>query len=135
MLPWKRQKQNSPSPRTEKTDYPFWTFVSTENGMFLLKEKTRVRITTERILNSWSVRLVPTTEAAVKHYPITGKLGFRDGTLINNMGDGKIYLISQNKRRPITSPDAFEKYGLDQSTMIWVSADEAKLHSIGEALN
>lgn len=131
---WKR-KQNSPSLRTERTDYPFWTFVTTEKGMFLLKEKTRVRITTERILNSWAVRLVPTTEAAVKHYVITGKLGFRDGTLINNMGDGKIYLVSQNKRRQITSPDAFEKYGLDQSTMIWVSAEEAGLQPLGEVLS
>jgi hypothetical protein len=103
--------------------------------MFLLKEKTRVRIISERILKSWSVRLVPTTEEAVKHYQITGKLGFRDGTLINNMGDGKIYLISQNKRRQITSPDAFEKYGIDKSQMIWVSAEEAKLQPLGEVLS
>jgi hypothetical protein len=111
------------------------TFVITEKGMWLLKEKTRAEIMTERILKSWSVRLVPTTESAIKHYVISGKLGFRDGTLINNMGDGKIYLISQNKRRQITSPDAFEKYGLEQSEMIWVSADEAKLQPLGEVLS
>jgi hypothetical protein len=79
--------------------------------------------------------VVSATEAAVKHYPITGKLGFRDGTLINNMGDGKIYLISQNKRRQITSPDAFDKYGIDRSKMIWVSQEEAELQIIGEVLS
>lgn len=133
MLPWNRQK-TAPPLRTEKTNYPYMTFVIADTGMFLIKEKTRVRIDSERILKSWSVRLVPTTEEAIKHYPCTGKLGFRDGTLINNMGDGKIYLISQNKRRQITSPDAFEKYGIDQSTMIWVSAEEAKLQPVGEEL-
>lgn len=137
---WNKKKplEEIPPPpplRTERTDYPFMTFVITEKGMYLLKEKTRVLIMTERILKSWSIRLVPTTEAAVKHYPCTGKLGFRDGTLINNMGDGKIYLVSQNKRRQVTSPDAFEKYGLDKSTMIWVSAEEAKLQPLGEVLN
>lgn len=133
MLPWKRKSQQTL--RTEKTNYPYMTFVITERGMWLLKEKTRAEITTDRILKSWSIRLVPTTEAAVKHYVIVGKLGFRDGTLINNMGDGKIYLISQNKRRQITSPDAFEKYGLEKSEMIWVSADEAKLQPLGEVLS
>jgi len=133
MNPFKKKTQKPL--RTEKTDYPFMTFVITEKGMFLLKEKTRVRIISERILKSWSVRLVPTTESAIKHYAITGKLGFRDGTLINNMGDGKIYLIAKNVRRQITSPDAFEKYGIDQSQMIWVSAEEAELQPLGEVLS
>lgn len=123
------------TPLSEKTNFPYWTFVHTEGGWFLLKEKTRLRIISQRILDSWSVNVVEATEAAIKHYPCTGKLGFRDGTLINNMGDGKIYLVSQNMRRQITSPDAFEKYGLDRSQMIWVSEDEAKLQKIGEVLN
>jgi hypothetical protein len=129
------KKKSGPTTIQEKTDFPYMTFVHTESGWFLIKEKTRVRVTTQRILDSWSVNVVEAAESAVKHYPITGKLGFRDGTLINNMGDGKIYLVSQNMRRQITSPDAFEKYGLDRSKMIWVSDDEAKLQKIGEVLN
>lgn len=132
---WLSRKKPQQNPLKEKTDFPYWTFIHTESGWFLLKEKTRLRITTQRILDSWAVNVVEAEESAVKHYPCTGKLGFRDGTLINNMGDGKMYLVSQNKRRQITSPDAFEKYGLDQSKMIWVSADEAKLQQVGEALS
>ena len=131
---FKRKNQTTPPIQT-KTDFPYWTIVQTENGWFLLKERSRVRIPTHRILDSWSVNVVQATETAVKHYPITGKLGFRDGTLINNMGDGKIYLISQNKRRQITSPDAFDKYGIDRSKMIWVSQEEAELQKIGEVLS
>lgn len=137
-MPWFKQKQveSSQSERQikVKTNFPYWTFVHTEDSWFLLKDTTRLRITSQRILDSWAVSLVEVTEAAIKHYPCTGKLGFRDGTLINNIGDGKIYLVSKNKRRQITSPDAFDKYGLDQSKMIWVSADEAKLQQVGEEL-
>jgi hypothetical protein len=55
--------------------------------------------------------------------------------LIYNWGDGKIYLISQNKRRQITSPDALLKYGIDRGKMIEVSAEEAELQNIGEVLS
>jgi hypothetical protein len=118
-----------------RTDFPFGTVVETENGWFFLKDKTRLRIPTQKILDSWSVNVVQATESAVKHYIITGKLGFRDGTLINNWGDGKIYLISKNQRRQLTSPDALLKYGLDRGKMIEVSAEEAELQSIGEVLS
>jgi hypothetical protein len=65
---------------------------------------------------------------------IAGKLGFRDGTLIKNIADGKLYLISQNKRRHIIDPDTFEKYGLDRSNIIEVSESEANMHELGENL-
>lgn len=131
------KKRSNPGQKaiSQSTNFPYMTFVRTENGTFLIKEKTRVRVTTQRILDSWSVSVVEAEESAVRHYPITGKLGFRDGTLINNLGDGKIYLVSKNERRQITSPDAFEKYGLDQSKMIWVSREEANLQKVGEELN
>jgi hypothetical protein len=65
---------------------------------------------------------------------IAGKLGFRDGTLIKNIADGKIYLISQNKRRHIVDPDVFNKYGLDRSNMIEVSESETNMHDLGDSL-
>lgn len=131
---FKKNQKSGPTLISQPTEFPFMTFVQTENGTFLIKERTRLRVTTQLILDSWSVNVVSAEESAIKHYPITGKLGFRDGTLINNMGDGKIYLVSQNKRRQLTSPDAFEKYGLDRSRMIWVSNDEAKLQTVGKEL-
>jgi hypothetical protein len=130
------EPQTQPLPTIQtKTDFPYGTVVKTENGWFFLKDKTRLRIPTQKILDSWSLSVVQATESAVKHYITTGKLGFRDGTLIYNWGDGKIYLISQNKRRQITSPDALLKYGIDRGKMIEVSAEEAELQNIGEVLS
>ena len=65
---------------------------------------------------------------------VAGKLGFRDGTLIKNIADGKMYLVSQNKRRHIVDPDSFDRYGLDRSKVIEVSELEAAAHDLGENL-
>jgi hypothetical protein len=65
---------------------------------------------------------------------IVGKLGFRDGTLIKNIADGKIYLVSQNKRRHVVTPDSFAKYGLDRSSIVEVSESETNMHDLGENL-
>lgn len=136
---WKRTPlppEPEPVPlRTEKTDYPYGMCVETERGFFLIRDKVRFRISSDRILWSWRFDPVETTESAVKHFAIAGKLGFRDGTLINNLADGKMYLVSKNKKRHITSPDAFDKYGLHLSDMLTVSAEEANLHEDGDDLN
>jgi hypothetical protein len=65
---------------------------------------------------------------------VAGKLGFRDGTLIKNIADGKLYLISQNKKRHIVDPDTFDIYGLNRSNIIEVSESEANVHELGENL-
>ena len=74
------------------------------------------------------------TEEAISGMKLVGKLGFRDGTLIKNIADGKIYLLSQNKLRHIVDPDSFDKYGLDRSKVIEVSEAEKQAHDLGEQL-
>lgn len=65
---------------------------------------------------------------------MSGKLGFRDGTLIKDISNGKLYLVSQNKKRHIVSPDIFNKYGLDRSKVIEISNLESEAHESGEDL-
>ena len=119
---------------TTRTNYPYGLCIETEAGVFLIRSKVRYRIPTVRILDSWRLDVLQSTEAAAKHFIIAGKLGFRDGTLINNMADGKIYLVSQNKKRLIASPDVFEAYGLDSEKVLVVSDKEANIHADGEVL-
>jgi hypothetical protein len=83
---------------------------------------------------SWSFTTVNATEQSLSLIKQAGKLGFRDGTLIKNIADGKMYLISQNKRRHIVSPDSFTKYGLDRSKVVEVSESEINLHELGDNL-
>jgi hypothetical protein len=67
-------------------------------------------------------------------FKLAGKLGFRDGTLIKNIADGRIYLVSQNKLRHVVDPDSFTRYGLDRSKVIEVSETEVSAHDLGEKL-
>jgi hypothetical protein len=85
-------------------------------------------------VDSWLFTTVDATESAISDIKLVGKLGFRDGTLIKNIADGKIYLISQNKRRHVVSPDIFIQYGLDRSSILEVSDLEVNMHDLGENL-
>jgi len=88
----------------------------------------------DRAAKSWSFTTVNATEAALSGIKLVGNLGFRDGSLIKNIADGKMYLVSQNKLRHIVDPDTFDRYGLDRSNLIEVSEAEINAHDIGESL-
>lgn len=108
--------------------------VKTESGIYWIKDNKRFKLISNRAAKSWSFNTVEALEKAVSSMKIVGKLGFRDGTLIKNIADGKMYLISQNKRRHIVDPDSFNKYGLNRSDIIEVSETEAGMHDLGENL-
>lgn len=125
-------KRHKKSLVSKPTVYPDGVCVKTPSGVFLIKGQKRYRIPTRRVLDSWAFPLlIETTEEAVAHYPIVAKVGFRDGSLIYNFSDGKIYLISNNKRRQITSPDALSILGLTRSDAVSVSSYEVNLQHIG----
>lgn len=120
---------------TSPMNYPSDTCVRTESGYYLIKGGKKYRIVSTRVLDSWSFsRIVKTTDAAVSKYRTAGKLGFRGGSLIHNIADGKIYLVSDNKRRHITSPDVLERLGANGKDVIHVSDTEILLHVEGEPI-
>jgi len=134
MLKLKRLKPIQNILITSPTNFPTGLAVKTEKATYWIKDGKRFRLISDRAETSWSFPTVHATENAVSAMKIVGKLGFRDGTLIKNIADGKLYLISQNKRRHIVDPDTFNKYGLDRSLVIEVSDVEANMHDLGEDL-
>lgn len=130
----RKSKKTKP---TSPTEYPAETFVHTEKGYFyILSEHRRFFIITKRVLDSWSPqRVVETTEAAVAGYRVAAKLKFRNGSLIHNLADGKIYLVSQGKRRHVTSPDVLTKLNARYEDVVRVSLEEINLHEEGAPLN
>ncbi len=99
---------------------------------YWIKDGKRYRLISDRAAQSWCFTTVLATEAALSGIKLVGKLGFRDGTLIKSVADGKMYLVSQNKLRHIVDPDLFNRYGLDRSKMIEVSEKEISAHDLGE---
>jgi hypothetical protein len=121
---------------TSPTDYPVGTFIKTEKGYYyLLNDKKRLRIISKRVLDSWSpARIVETTEAAVKHYRITSKLKFRNGSLLYSYADARIYLVVDGRRCPMLSPDAFDKICANPKEAVPVSVEELNLHQLGDEI-
>jgi len=109
--------------------------VRTEAGVYFIKNKTKFKLYSERAVESWRFVTLPGSLSSVSGFTYGGYLGFRDGSLIQNVADGKIYLVSGTKRRHIQSPDVFARYGLDRSLIVEVSETETNLHQEGELLN
>ena len=119
---------------SQPTNFPSGIAVQTDKATYWIKDGKRYKLISDRAAKSWCFTTVNATEAAMTGIKLVGKLGFRDGTLIKNIADGKMYLVSQNKLRHIVDPDVFIKYGLNRSNLIEVSEAEIKAHDIGEIL-
>ena len=119
---------------SQPTNFPSGIAVQTDKATYWIKDGKRYRLISDRAAKSWCFTTVKATESALSGTKLVGKLGFRDGTLIKNIADGKMYLVSQNKLRHIVDPDIFIKYGLDRSNLIEVSEAEVKAHDLGEIL-
>lgn len=130
-----RKKSKESAIPTTKTDYPYGVFVVTEAGFFLIRDKCRLRIKSQRAMASWSAPLLASSEDAVRHLPILRTIGFRDGSLVRDFATGKVYLISRNLKRHIKSPDVFDRLGLNKSLIIDASEEEVNIHQDGEVLS
>ena len=139
---WSRKKQRLKLLRNTKstliisspTNFPSGIAVKTDKDTYWIKDGKRYRLISDRAAQSWCFTTVLATEAALSGIKLLGKLGFRDGTLIKSVADGKMYLVSQNKLRHIIDPDSFNRYGLDRSKMIEVSEKEISAHDLGESI-
>lgn len=130
----KLKKKQQQSLIISPTVIPSGLAVKTDKASYWVKDNKRYKIISDRAAKSWAFTTVNATEQAIASIKIVGKLGFRDGTLIKNIADGKIYLISQNKKRHIVDPDSFDRYGLNRNSVIEVSEAEANMHEIGDNL-
>jgi len=119
---------------SQPTNFPSGIAVKTDKDTYWIKDGKRYRLISDRAAQSWCFTTVLATEAALTGIKLVGKLGFRDGSLIKNLADGRMYLVSQNKLRHIVDPDSFNRYGLDRSKVIEVSDKEISAHDLGENL-
>ena len=130
----KKHKESQVNLISIPTNFPSGIAVKTDKGTYWIKDNKRYRLVSDRASESWLFTTVKAEESSLINIKLVGKLGFRDGTLIKNIADGKIYLVSQNKRRHIIDPDSFGKYGLDRSKVIEVSESEINIHDLGDNL-
>jgi hypothetical protein len=107
----------------------------TEKGDFYVKGEKRFKFISDRARDSWRLRIIETSELAMSHCRLAGVVGFRDGTLIKDISNGKIYLIVDNKKSQIVDPDDLKVLGFAKKDIISVSKKEADFQKEGENLN
>jgi len=142
---WHRKQSVPPQPQTQPSktnplDYPDGVAVRTSEGVFYIvnsttKGRKKHKLCSERAVDSWQFSILPGSMESVKNFKSGPPLGFRNGTLIENIADGKMYLISENKRRHILSPDVVDRFGFEWDSIYLVSQQEINLHTEGEVLN
>jgi hypothetical protein len=122
------------SPPTLDIVPPSGLFVKTPNGdTFYVKGGSRYSIS-DIHLESWGTTPIPVTATALLTVPLAGKIGFRDGSLCKDFGNGKMYLISDSRKRPIASPAIYEALGGDRACFV-VSSTYLQIHAEGDPLD
>jgi len=125
------QKKVKPK-RTYYPVVPSGLIAHTEKGYFYIKGSKRYTVVSERAAMSWSLPIISTKDQMLSNLPIAGVVGFRDGTLVKDISDGKIYLISDSKRRHVVEPDVLE--WLEQD-IVDAGQKEIFVHPEGEKLS
>lgn len=121
--------------RIARSDFPQGVCLKTDKGYFYVNGKTVKLVPSLRVFKSWSFPIViEVHSSALSGFIRSAPLGFRDGTLIKDISDGRIYIVSKRVARQIVSPDALDMLGKKRSDAIWVSKDEIKIHEKGEDL-
>lgn len=103
---------------------------------YLHKAGKNYRFVSDRAFQSWNLPLIRVASVHLREETRGGLIGFRDGTLLENIADGNIYLISGNRSRHIQNPDWLFEYGLlaAKTGIVLVSQEEYEVHKEGEPL-
>lgn len=118
-----------------RSDFPHGVCIKTEKGYFYVNGKTIKPIPNKRVFDSWSFPLVINAHSSsLVGFTKTSPLGYRDGTLIRDISDGRMYLVSKRVLRHIVTPDALAMLGKTKSDAVWAAHDEVQLHEKGDDL-
>lgn len=134
---WKKKPQTKTSiqPPLVPTAYPSGVAVFDGVNTYFIKNNKKYRIISERAVKSWGFKVWHGSPESLSKIVLGGILAFRDGSVIKDVSNGKIYLVVNGLKQHITTPDFFTKFGVDPEYIIEVSAKEADLHKNGEPIN
>lgn len=115
-------------------DLPSGVCVFSAGEYYYINGNYKHPIPTDRVRESWSFPFVVNiSEDLLAPYKKAKPLGFRDGTLVRALSDGKTYLISKRLKRIVANPDLLKAAGVTR--IEFVSDKELALHADGEVIN
>jgi hypothetical protein len=86
-------------------------------------------------LNFKNMRPFPVHPDELKQYPYNGRAKLIDGTIITSPESSAVYIISDGRRRPVISGEAFEKLGYAWDNIHDVPQKVVDLHPLGDPLD
>jgi hypothetical protein len=101
-------------------------------NFYYVKGNKRFKFVSERAMKSWCLPVLKIDAAFLNKLTSGGTLGFRDGSLVKDISDGKIYLISDSKRRHVVDPDILEWIDTE---IISAGQKEILVHIEGEPIS
>lgn len=100
-------------------DIPSGICIDAPSGYYYIKNNKRFRIATERIFFTWQFpTVVRVEESAIKHMPIVGKLGLRDGSFVQDYSTHRKYIVAGGELRELKSPEAQERLQLSNPYVV-----------------
>ena len=104
---------------------------SNAGSFYYVKGNKRFKFVSERAMQSWCLPVLKIDAGFLNKLTSGGTLGFRDGSLVKDISDGKIYLISDSKRRHVVSPDVLSWSNTD---IVDAGQKEILVHQEGEPI-
>jgi len=106
--------------------------VELDGDVFYIKDGKKWRVS-EAVGVSWAFpRIVKINAKALEGTPLGGSFGFRDGSLLEEIGSRKLYLVSAGKAFHVTNPYTLKTLGLEPYVdAILVSREELAIHVDG----
>jgi hypothetical protein len=105
---------------------------SNAGSFYYVKGNKRFKFVSERAMQSWCLPVLKVNASFLNKLTSGGTLGFRDGSLVKDISDGKIYLISDSKRRHVVNPDVLQWIDTE---IIDAGQKEVLVHQEGESID
>lgn len=126
---------------TDKIKYPIWTILKQSDEYFIVTGTKAIRkLISQRAALSWSAIPVLTSKEALVDYVLTGRAGFRPGTILKSVVNGSCYFIGGTQiyealRMQILTPDFWSVALYDKASAVEVSLNELYFHKEGESID
>lgn len=104
---------------------------SNAGSFYYVKGNKRFKFVSERAMQSWVLPILKIDAGFLNKLTPGGTLGFRDGSLVKDISDGKIYLISDSKRRHVVDPNVLNWINTD---IVDAGQKEILVHQEGEPI-
>lgn len=133
---FKKKNKKAPEPvEQDLENIPDGTAIEAKGIYFFVKGGMKYRIPSLSILKSQNYpRVIKVTPKSANKIPNSAaKIGLREGSVVRDISDNRIYLISGNRARHITSPIVLSQLG--NPDVILVAHSDITLHEGGREID